>query len=177
LPALYTITKGGRCLTHVGREGISQVVRQHRLLPQIAEVIAAAWRHVNEIDLNGPAVPAVIVRQEKRLATQEARIAELEKRIAEVVEAHNALADTVDPQEPADAAAPAAEDAGIAERVAELSTLVEGACKSLARLARTVPQRREIDGIVRTVLLRELPSALRRMFAMPVPPGESDYGS
>jgi transposase-like protein len=154
---------------------ISEIVRQHKLLPQIAEVIVAAWRHVNEIDLNGPAVPAVVARQEKRLATQEARIVELEKYIAEVVEVHNALADTVDPQGGADATAPAVEHVDLPARVAELASAVDEIREFLAGFVPAVMLRRDIASVVRDKPLLLLPVTLRRMFAMPVPPGTCDY--
>jgi hypothetical protein len=154
---------------------ISQVVREHKLLPQIAEVIVAAWRHVNEIDLNAPSVPAAIVKLERKVADQEAQALELEKRLRRVVEAHNLVVDTLDAEAAPDATAPAADDVDLPARVEELATTIDKVCQTLTRFARSVPQRREIERIVRTVLLRELPQALGRMLGAPVPPGGSDY--
>jgi hypothetical protein len=154
---------------------ISEIVRKHKLLPQTAELIVAAWRHVNEVDLNGPAVPAVVARQDKRLATQEARIVKLEKYIAEVVEVHNALADTVDPQGGADAPAQAAEEVGLPARVEELTAAVDEIREFLKGFVPAVMLRREIGSVVRAKLMLLLPQALRQMFAAPVPPRGSEY--
>jgi hypothetical protein len=150
------------------KKRISEIVQEHVLLPDDVEWIAQKWRRVNAADLNSSAIPALIAK----LAT---RIAALENRLHDTVEAHNALADTVDPQGGADAPARAAEDVDLPARVEKLMAAVDEIREFLAGFVPAVMLRRDIAGVVRDKLLLLLPLALQRTFGGPVPPGTSDY--